>query len=93
MFNRSRSQRNSKLWPAECPWPEPVGEGFGSYWEAEDAESLPIDEETEDLLNAAGFALSRSMIVDIVIKYCIVNDMRSVDEVNNILESWGLETI
>ena len=50
-------------------------------------------EETEDLLNAAGFALSRSMIVDIVIKYCIVNDMRSVDEVNNILESWGLETI
>ena len=50
-------------------------------------------EETEDLLNAAGFALSRSMIVDIVIKYCITNDMRSVCEVNNILESWGLETI
>ena len=50
-------------------------------------------EETEDLLNAAGFALSRSMIVDIVIKYCILNDMRSVEEVNNILESWGLETI
>lgn len=50
-------------------------------------------EETEDLLNAAGFALSRSMIVDIVIKYCIANDMRSVLEVNNILESWGLETI
>ena len=50
-------------------------------------------EETEDLLNAAGFALSRSMIVDLVIKYCILNDMRSVEEVNNILESWGLETI
>ena len=50
-------------------------------------------EETEDLLNAAGFALSRSMITDILIKYCITNDMRSVEEVNNILESWGLETI
>ena len=51
------------------------------------------EEETEDLLNAAGFALSRSMITDILIKYCITNDMRSVEEVNNILESWGLETI
>ena len=50
-------------------------------------------EETEDLLNAAGFALSRSMIVDLVIEYCITNNMRSVWEVNNILESWGLETI
>ena len=51
------------------------------------------EEETEDLLNAAGVALSRSMITDILIKYCITNDMRSVEEVNNILESWGLETI
>ena len=50
-------------------------------------------EETEDLLNAAGFALSRSMLVDLVIAYCIENNMRSVWEVNSILENWGLETI
>ena len=50
-------------------------------------------EETEDLLNAAGFALSRSMLVDLVIAYCIANNMRSVWEVNSILENWGLETI
>ena len=50
-------------------------------------------QETEDLLNAAGFALSRSMLVDLVIGYCITNNMRSVEEVNNILESWGLENI
>ena len=30
-------------------------------------------QETEDLLNAAGFALSRSMLVDLVIAYCIEN--------------------
>ena len=50
-------------------------------------------EETEDLLNAAGFALSRSMLADLVIAYCIENNMRSVWEVNSILENWGLETI
>ena len=50
-------------------------------------------EETEDLLNAAGYALSRSMIVDLVVAYCISHDMRSVWEVNNILKSWGLDAI
>ena len=56
--------------------------------------ALKLDpEETEDLLNAAGFALSRSMLVDLVIAYCIENNMRSVWEVNSILENWGLETI
>ena len=51
------------------------------------------DMKTEDLLNAAGFALSRSMLADLVIAYCIENNMRSVWEVNSILENWGLETI
>ena len=56
--------------------------------------ALKLDkEETEDLLNAAGFALSRSMLADLVIAYCIENNMRSVWEVNSILENWGLETI
>ena len=56
--------------------------------------ALQLDlQETNDLLNAAGFALSRSLLVDLVISYCIEHDMRSVWEVNNILESYGLETI
>ncbi len=33
------------------------------------------------------------MLVDLVIAYCIENNMRSVWEVNSILENWGLETI
>ena len=56
--------------------------------------ALKLDpEETEDLLNAAGFALSRSKITDLVIAYCISHNMRSVCEVNTVLETWGLETI
>ena len=50
-------------------------------------------DETDDLLNAAGYALSRSMITDLVVDYCISHDLRSVWEVNNILKSWGLEPI
>ena len=56
--------------------------------------ALQLDlQETNDLLNAAGFALSRSLIVDLVISYCIEHNMRSVWEVNNLLESYGLEII
>ena len=56
--------------------------------------ALQLDlQETNDLLNAAGFALSRSLIIDLIISYCIEHDMRSVWEVNNILESYGLEII
>lgn len=48
---RKNSQKeNRKLWPAGCPWPEPVKDGCGGFWEAEDAESLPLDDEAEDLL-------------------------------------------
>ena len=39
------------------------------------------------------YALSRSMITDLVVAYCISHDLRSIWEVNNILKSWGLETI
>ena len=56
--------------------------------------ALKLDlEETDDLLNAAGFALSRSMIKDLAIEYCIRHNMRSVWEVNNLLQSIGLEAI
>ncbi len=56
--------------------------------------ALQLDrEETDDLLNAAGYALSRSMITDLVVDYCISHDLRSVWEVNNILKSWGLDPI
>ena len=56
--------------------------------------ALQLDlQETNDLLNAAGFALSRSLIVDLVILYCIEHNMRSVWEVNNLLESYGLKII
>ena len=50
-------------------------------------------EETDALLETAGFALSRRKITDLVISYCIANNKRAVWEVNGILEDWGLATI
>ena len=37
-------------WPANCPWPRPLKDGEGDYWDAEDAGLLPVDEEIENLL-------------------------------------------
>ena len=53
---------------------------------------LSLDE-TDEFMNNAGFALSHGKIKDLVIEYCIKNDMRSVSAVNEILEEWGLTTI
>ena len=50
-------------------------------------------EETDKLLNAAGFVLSRSKLTDLVISYCIGADKRDVWEVNGLLEDFGLTTI
>ena len=50
-------------------------------------------EETDKLLNAAGFALSRSKITDLVISYCISHNQRTVWQVNGILEDYGLAAI
>ena len=50
-------------------------------------------EETDKLLNAAGFVLSRSKLTDLVISYCIGANKRDVWEVNGLLEDFGLTTI
>ena len=50
-------------------------------------------DETDKLLNAAGFALSRSKITDLVISYCICHNQRTVWQVNGILEDYGLAAI
>ena len=50
-------------------------------------------EETDKLLNAAGFVLSRSKLTDLVISYCISVNKRDVWEVNGVLEDFGLTTI
>ena len=50
-------------------------------------------EETDKLLNAAGYVLSRSKLTDLVISYCIDANKRDVWEVNGLLEDFGLTTI
>ncbi len=44
--------------------------------------SLP---ETHEFLRKAGFALSRSSKLDIIVEYCILNNVRNVHEVNRVL--------
>ena len=50
-------------------------------------------EETEKLLNAAGFALSRSKIPDLIISFCMSHNQREVWQVNGYLEGYGLAAI
>ena len=38
-------------WPENCTWPEPIWDGEGDFWEAEDAWGLALDEDGEDLLD------------------------------------------
>lgn len=42
-------------------------------------------EETEELLNAAGYTLSMSRKTDLIVRHCIMNGIFSVIEVNEIL--------
>ena len=50
-------------------------------------------EETKALLEAAGFALSRSIRKDFVISDCIARNRRTVWEVNRVLRAYGLGDI
>jgi hypothetical protein len=50
-------------------------------------------EETKALLEAAGFALSRSIRKDCVVSDCIARNRRTVWEVNRVLRAYGLGDI
>ena len=41
--------KNEK-WPESCIWPKPEKDGFGDFWDAEDAYMEAVDDETEELL-------------------------------------------
>ena len=46
-------------------------------------------DEAKDLLNCAGFALSRSSKTDIIVAYCLQNRMYDMFEVNDLLDAYG----
>ena len=53
---------------------------------------LSLDD-TIDLLSRAGFALSPSVVFDLVIRYCLENDIYNIFEVNALLFKFDQETL
>lgn len=53
---------------------------------------LSLDD-TVDLLSRAGFALSPSVVFDLVIRYCLENDIYNIFEVNALLFKFDQETL
>ena len=41
--------RKRKPWPEHCPWPEPLWDGKGSFWDWDLAEMTELDERGEEL--------------------------------------------
>ena len=50
-------------------------------------------EETESLLKTAGYALSRSMRTDLILRYCFTHQIFDVITVNQILDHFGEKII
>ncbi len=46
-------------------------------------------DEAKDLLNCAGFALSRSSKTDIIVAYCLQNHIYDMFEINDLLDAYG----
>lgn len=64
-------EKKSKEWPKDCPWPRP---GFSdNCWEPEDAESMPVDEECQDLLDIKDY-------MDGLVEYGRLNDDYSINQ-------------
>jgi hypothetical protein len=51
------------------------------------------DEETGDMLSAAGFSLSDSERFDLVIQFCLEKKIHDIDDVNQALDSLKLKPL
>ncbi len=86
------NDKKAKPWPKNCVWPEPVKAGTGYYWEAEDADALPLDEAGEDLIAIKDYMdglISEGRLNE---DYSINSDYASCsDEMTDEIESWEPE--
>ena len=49
-MSKINEKRAGKPWPKDCIWPEPLREGEGPYWEADDVDPFIGDPEVEELM-------------------------------------------
>ena len=49
MFKMQESKLR-KAWPKDCVWPEPLHDGWGMQWDADDVELMDLDEDGRDLM-------------------------------------------
>ena len=75
--------KRTKTWPENCIWPEPGNELY--YWEAEDAESMPLDDEGEELLDVKDY-------MDELVREGRLNDDYTLNEEYDDFISAGEET-
>ena len=73
-------EKKLKTWPKDCIWPMPVGEYGSAFWEADDADSLPLDEEGNDLLEIKEYF--DSLVEDGILddSYKLIDDNPDIDE-------------
>ena len=54
-MQKNNHEMAGRSWPADCIWPEPLYDGAGIFWDAEEAECMDLDEEGEDLLEVRDY--------------------------------------
>ncbi|MBR2548010.1 MAG: hypothetical protein IKF07_07470 [Eubacterium sp.] len=49
LIGMKNSRETGKPWPKDCVWPEPLYDGCGPEWEADDIDLIALDDKAEDL--------------------------------------------
>lgn len=75
----SKNNLKKKLWPENCVWPEPILEGCGEAWDADDVYGVPLDSYGEELLDIKDY-FDQLLEDDILNKDYTLNDDYDSDD-------------
>ena len=51
MCAQNKDKRSHRPWPKGCVWPEPVAQGAGARWEADDLLFMPLDDYAAEMVD------------------------------------------